>query len=459
MKRTEYRIRIAASDLERMTRLVNADLPREGAAFALVGIAKHRAGTDLLVRRVIEVPSVLFDEQLELRLDVAPKAINGLAALCEANGLGALVCHSHSVDASYSPSDDFGERRLYGALRAFTPKGVPLGSLLVRPDRIEGRVWTEHGSHLIDELVVVGRSLTRVQVRDATSNDEPDPGGVHSRQILAFGSIGQRAIERTRVAVVGVGGTGSPTAEQLVRLGVRDLVLVDRDSVDPSTISRVYGSVSADVRPDSARRKVEVVARHLRRINPKVMIVSVDGNVITDAVARRLIDRDVIFLCTDEHWGRSIVNQIAYQYLIPTLNLGVALRKDDAVGIRGSGIVDVLRPDLPCLWCKGYIRAARISAESMSAEDREALAEEGYVEDVDSPTPSVVSLTTTVAGMAVTTFLQLLTDFMGAAGEVQRLNYNPLDGTVRRGATPVAEQCVCTRHRGRGDLAPLLTLP
>lgn len=283
------------------------------------------------------------------------------------------------------------------------------------------------------------------------------------RQIQAFGEEGQARISQTKVGIVGVGGTGSPTAEQLVRLGVQDIVLIDPDDFKPSNLSRVYGSMwrSSKKRWSSRSRgkKVKLVAAYLRRIRPDTQIQAIPKNVVVQAAAEALLDRDVIFLCTDDHWGRSIGNRIAYQYLIPSINLGLRITAEHGAIEAGAGVIDVLRPDLPCLWCSEFLRASRIAAESMRPQDRTSLEQEGYVEGLDSSGPSVLSFTTSLSGMAVSLFLQLVTDFMGDAGDVMRLNYNPLDGRVRRGQTGTRDQCVCRQVRGFGDLKSLTTLP
>lgn len=94
----------------------------------------------------------------------------------------------------------------------------------------------------------------------------------------------------------------------------------------------------------------------------------------------------------------------------------------------------------------------------MPRKARELLQREGYVEGLDTPAPSVVSVTTTVSGFAVTLFLQVLTDFMGPSGEIRRLNYDIMEGIVRRGQTAVQNPCVCQKRRGFGDLKPLSTV-
>jgi hypothetical protein len=121
--------------------------------------------------------------------------------------------------------------------------------------------------------------------------------------------------------------------------------------------------------------------------------------------------------------------------------------------VGASACVDILRPDTPCLWCRQFLRADRIRAESMPASERQSLKREGYVPDLDTPAPSVVSVTTALSGMAVTMFLQAITDFMGPSGNVHRLNYDVLTGEVRRGQCNFTEGCICKKVRGFGDLS------
>lgn len=284
----------------------------------------------------------------------------------------------------------------------------------------------------------------------------------YARQIEAFGEAGQDKIGAAKVAVVGVGGTGSPTAEQLIRLGVRDLLLIDKDEhLEPSNKTRVYGSKFSDIDPSrgmSLLPKVEVVANYLRKVDPAANILTNPGNVVDSSVANALLDRDVIFCCTDEHWGRSVVNQLAYQYLIPVIEMGVRVDAKDGK-IRGaSGTVHVLRPGKPCLWCYQFLDARRIRTESLPFSERNKLLREGYVENLGTNAPSVISLTTTVSGLAVTTFLQLLTDFMGPSGDIAALQYSIMEGQVRRGTTQIHEDCVCKAVSGFGDSKPLPTI-
>ena len=457
-----YRIKISEVDYEELKRLVLSDMPREAGAFALAGFSPLGKGGEIIVRRPIKIPKEMFFLQHEYRLEVSTQAINGLVALCEGNGLGAILCHSHPEDLNYSPSDDYGERRIVDTLRNFIPPDAPTASLLFSPNGVAGRVWLPGISSPIplSEIIIIGRSIRRIMSRSLQANRVDD---IYDRQVRAFGKDGQLLINRAKVGVVGVGGTGSPVAEQLVRLGVKDIVLIDPDVFDDSNITRVYGAYTDSRRFQLSplRRKqalkVDLVAYNLRKICPDSTVRAISSSVVLTEAAKQLLDRDVIFLCTDEHWGRSIVNQIVYQYFIPAVNLGARISSNNGKVSAAVGTVDVLRPDNPCLWCSQFIRAERIAAESTPRKYRQNLEQERYVEEVNSKTPSVISVTTAIAGMGVSMFIQLLTDFMGDTGGVSRLNYNVLDGSVRRGTTTIPKECVCKQVRGFGSLKSIPT--
>ncbi len=462
---TPFRLKISEQDMIQLRELVFADFPNEAGAFALCGIARTSRSTDFIVRRVVAIPREQFQVQNEARLEIQAQAINGIIALCESNRLGIVICHSHPANSPYSPSDDFGEKRLFSTIRQFLPTNAPTISLLFYPDGVRGRVWLPgiDKPFPLTEIIALGRSIKHCS-EGTVSHDKEAVEAIYNRQVLAFDRQGQILIGRSRVGIIGVGGTGSAIAEQLGRLGVRDVVLVDPDKFEDSNRTRMYGTYADSLRspwwhfPKTRKMKVDLVAAHLRRINPQIQIKAVPHSVVLTDVAKCLLDRDILFLCTDEHWGRSIGNQIAYQYFIPAINVGMQIGAKDGAILGGVGIIDVLRPDTACLWCKEYLSAEQITVESMPHRDRKARQAEGYVGDIDTHQPSVVSITTTIAGHAVTAFLQLVTDFMGSSGNISRLNYNIMDGTVRRGTTTVADRCVCTKARGRGDLGSLPTV-
>ncbi len=466
--KTEYTLRISEQDYEKCRLSVMANYPKESAVFLLAGRKNIGNIEQLIVRRVVEIPRSEYRVQENYHLDISPRAINGLISLCEENGLGAILCHSHPTDTPYSPSDDKGERRIAETIWKFIPD-APVGSLLISPTQIKARVWkASDGHHPAASMSIIGRYIRKINLNDISEDSNPYNKEIYDRQILAFGSIGQDLISKAKVGIVGLGGTGSPTAEQLVRMGVKDIVLIDPDYFSPSNITRVYGSFYSDRKSKwpkwfplikKKRAKVDIASDHMRRINPVVNIRSIRDSVVKDTALRSLLDRDVIFCCTDEHWGRSLVNQLSYQYLIPVINMGVRIDSKENM-IRGAfGVIDIIRPDKPCLWCSGFLNSDRIMAEGLPVNERKARLREGYVDDIDTNAPSVISLTTTVSGHATTAFLQLLTDFMREAGDISRLNYYIMESVVSRGSIIIDPDCICGKVKWYGDMKGIPSLP
>jgi molybdopterin/thiamine biosynthesis adenylyltransferase len=463
----EYTLRISEQDFKKCQSTVMGKYPKESAVFLLAGRKKVGYIEELIVRRIVEIPESEYRIQENYHLDISPRAINGLISLCEGNGLGVILCHSHPTDTPYSTSDDKGERRIAETIWKFIPD-APVGSLLISPNQIRARLWkASERSYPMSSITVIGRCIRKINLDGVSSQSIAFDKYIYDRQILAFGTQGQELFAKSKVGIIGLGGTGSPIAEQLARMGVGDFVLIDFDSFSPSNITKVYGSFYSDIRSKwlkwipflkSNKAKVDITAKHIKKINPKVTIRSIRDSVVKDKVLRTLLDRDVIFCCTDEHWGRSVINQLSYQYLIPVINMGVRIDSKDGI-IKGAlGSIDIIRPDKPCLWCSGFLNSDRIMAESLPANERNARLREGYVEDIDTNAPSVISLTTTISGHATTAFLQLLTDFMREAGDISRLNYYIMEGVVHRGSIKVDPQCICGKVKGYGDMKILPTI-
>lgn len=90
------------------------------------------------------------------------------------------------------------------------------------------------------------------------------------RAELLLGEKKMAQLRRTRVILFGVGGVGSWCAEALVRTGIGHLTIVDPDLVAPSNINRQLPATTLTV----GRPKVEVMAEHLREINPDCEIIA-----------------------------------------------------------------------------------------------------------------------------------------------------------------------------------------
>lgn len=91
-----------------------------------------------------------------------------------------------------------------------------------------------------------------------------------NRMSLLVGDDGLRLLAEARVAVFGLGGVGSWTAEALARSGIGHLMLVDADVVAESNINRQLVALGSTV----GRPKAEVLRERLLDINPEADIVT-----------------------------------------------------------------------------------------------------------------------------------------------------------------------------------------
>ena len=89
-----------------------------------------------------------------------------------------------------------------------------------------------------------------------------------SRTELIYGKEAMEKLQKSRVAIFGIGGVGGYTAEALARSGVGTLDLIDDDKVCLTNINRqIYAT-----RKTVGRYKVDVAAERIAEINPDAVV-------------------------------------------------------------------------------------------------------------------------------------------------------------------------------------------
>lgn len=104
---------------------------------------------------------------------------------------------------------------------------------------------------------------------------------------MLLGSEKAAALERARVAVVGLGGVGAYAAEMLCRAGVGSLLLIDNDEVGESNLNRQLPALHSTL----GRPKAEVMKERLEDINPGISIEVVREYLNESNVSRLLCGR------------------------------------------------------------------------------------------------------------------------------------------------------------------------
>ncbi|MCQ2265894.1 MAG: tRNA threonylcarbamoyladenosine dehydratase [Bacteroidales bacterium] len=89
-----------------------------------------------------------------------------------------------------------------------------------------------------------------------------------SRTELLFGREKMERLKNAHVLVVGIGGVGAYTAEQLCRAGIGEMTLVDADSVSLTNLNRQLPALHSTL----GLSKVDVMCQRLLDINPDIKL-------------------------------------------------------------------------------------------------------------------------------------------------------------------------------------------
>lgn len=91
-----------------------------------------------------------------------------------------------------------------------------------------------------------------------------------SRNELAIGEDGLSVLKGSTVAILGIGGVGSFSAEAIARAGVGKLILVDKDVVDITNVNRQIHALLSTV----GESKVELMKKRIADINPDCEVIA-----------------------------------------------------------------------------------------------------------------------------------------------------------------------------------------
>lgn len=380
-------------------------------------------------------------------------------------GLHPGICHSHPAPAGpFSSQDDENEAHLRDLLqRRNRDDSQVLVSVLFRGEtEVNARVWGPVGPPKTVGVRALGQELVEVSREHSSWRQQVSPGFLQ-RQALAVGVETVKLLQELRIGVVGCGGTGSAVAELLARAGVGRILLIDPDIVDETNLNRLYGSRRQDAQEN--RPKVQVLREHLERMDLGTKVAIRKAPLAEASLAKVLRTCDIIFGCTDGHLGRLILNRLAYFYLLPVIDTGLAVAPSSpGRPAQVSGRVTVLRPGTACLLCRSVVSPRRAREEGLRfkhPEEYDRQVKEGYITESDTPTPVVGTFTTETATAAVNELLAAVAALRGRKGwSSERTIRYDLDRCRPTGCPPVDGCAVCggPENWGVGDMEPFLDL-
>lgn len=281
------------------------------------------------------------------------------------------------------------------------------------------------------------------------------------RNAQAFGAATTEMLAKLRIAVIGVSGTGQPLAEQLMRLGVGELVLVDPDAVENVNLNRLPHATLGDA--EDSLPKVDATARAIHRAGIGTRVVTMPRNLKDPEVVRAVSACDIVFGCMDGAEGRHLLNRLATFYILPYIDVGVRLEADGSGGIRQiCGSVHWLQPGGSSLLSRGVISLEDVRAEGLlrrAPAEYASLRKEKYIKGVNEERPAVISVNTLFSSLAACELLARLHPYRDDENaEHARLTIS-LTQVRFESAADGAPCAVLARHVGRGNVTPLLEDP
>ena len=454
---------LTSSQHEQLCSLLLLPDGKESAAIALCG---RRAGYHrhrLLVQEIYGIPPEFYLERSTIGIIWSTDFLAPLLDKAEKQGLSVVKIHSHPGGyAAFSEIDDASDCQLMPAIRGWVEANIPHASVIMLPDgRMFGRaLWHDSKFIPLTCISVVGPDL-KFWYNDQETKITKDFTASHTQ---AFGQGTTERLGRLSIAVIGCSGTGSLVIEQLVRLGVGQLVLVDDDHVEERNINRILNSTVEDAQQQ--RPKSKMLADAIRRIGLGTHVQALVGNLWDCEVIKIVAECDVLFGCMDTISGRFLLNKLATYYTIPYFDLGVRLDAVSQGANKGHireicGTVHYLQPGCSSLISRGLVTMEKVREEGLRRNDPNAYKQQikdGYIRGVEEHRPAVISVNMFIASLAVNDFLARLHPYREESNNtIASIEFSLSSLDLFK--EPEGEVCpMFCNAVGRGDTEPLLEL-
>lgn len=435
--------------------------PGDGLEAVALLLCGRRSGKERHCLSVMEVVPIPHDqcERLPDRITWPTTLLEPLLRRVAKENLAVVKVHSHPGGYDrFSDTDNASDAEFFDAAESWTESGLPQGSVVLLPcGRMFGRFMDQNGEFRPMGLISIAGEMIEYWP-DEVSEFVPDFADRHA-QILGEETIG--IMRQLRCSVIGSSGTGSPTVEQLFRLGIGELILIDPDHVGPENLNRIINSRGYHAQQRAS--KVDVLADAINETEIATTVIPIQADLCSSSAVELVASCDVIFGCVDSVFARHLLNKIAATYCIPYIDIGVGIKADGTGGIAHiTGAVHYLQPDRSSLLRRQVYTLDEVQADGLRRSDPDEFKRRlcsGYIKGAEVVRPAVMPVNMVFSGLGVYEFLcriHQLRDDGNNDFASQRWSLSS-DLSVKE---PDGERCnVVSRHLGRGDTFPLLGMP
>jgi UBA/THIF-type NAD/FAD binding protein len=145
------------------------------------------------------------------------------------------------------------------------------------------------------------------------------------RTELLFGKENLNKLQNLRVAIIGIGGVGGYVFESLVRLGIKNILIVDNDKISLSNLNRQI-IATRDV---IGEYKVDVAEKRAVSINKNINVIKSNEKLISDFTIIDSFKADYIIDCCDNLiTKKNLIKYVANSNMKIISSMGCGKRKD-----------------------------------------------------------------------------------------------------------------------------------
>jgi molybdopterin-synthase adenylyltransferase len=422
---SRYLIKFKQGDFEYLRARLLEDLSREHFAVLLGKTRKIDGNTMINVIDLLFLEQSDYNQQsvafLRIKKDFIHKALVELTNRYDVDTI--IDVHTHPFTqgrVAFSATDD-GDEKSFSLFLKEKFEGLHYASIVFSQSRYSARVWTFSGGSLAARSA---RIKTQTSPENILSSDFRETTEAHYEKTAVIGGEGffnrsaavlgldvMRTIMHDQViSIVGIGGLGSVVAEHLIHMGFHEINLIDPDILEMSNLNRVVGAYYEDAQ--QKRSKVDVVKRHLTKINPHATVQAYKKDVHDGEIERVLALSDWMIVATDNHSSRLRTQELSVKYFVPLISVGVNITvKENKIEDMSGEVITARVGDYLCLNCLHRINPIKVASERHPDQTiRDELVKRGYVTSKDIKEPAVKTLNTYLATMAVEVLVNQYTD-------------------------------------------------
>lgn len=132
-------------------------------------------------------------------------------------------------------------------------------------------------------------------------------------------------LNNKKIVVIGIGGVGSIIPISLVRTGIKNITIIDKDKVDQSNLNRQIAYNIHDI----GKFKVDALYSHLYEIQDDIKITKIPANIDENFDFGVLDKADYVIDCIDDINAKVLIAKETFKRSIPLISsLGMGNRVD-----------------------------------------------------------------------------------------------------------------------------------